>query len=151
MGNQIIQDYYVVFDATPADEHNKHFIQVGIAKKNAAHIYQLEKGSEYNIKYDESGKEIDVVKNSDSDISTKPTRATDKLPSQRKELEGSSFFGVVLLLTILIGGFTYFICKTFKKKKLNDAKNDMDHQIRRESLKVKRESIKRRQSLVKQE
>ena len=58
MGNQIIKDYYIVFDASPADEHNHHFIQMGIAEKNPDHIYELSAGSEFNIKYDPYGNEI---------------------------------------------------------------------------------------------
>ena len=40
MGNAIMDDYYAVFDLTPADERNENYIQFGIAKKVEGHEFE---------------------------------------------------------------------------------------------------------------
>ena len=52
MGNAIMDDYYAVFDVTPADERNQNYIQFGIGKKVANHQFERENGPVENIFYD---------------------------------------------------------------------------------------------------
>jgi hypothetical protein len=58
MGNAIMDDYYAVFDVTPADERNENYIQFGIGKKIAGHQFETEKDSESNILYNSNGEEM---------------------------------------------------------------------------------------------
>ena len=58
MGNAIMDDFYAVFDVTPADERNDDYIQFGIGKKVAGHKFEKEYGDVKNIFYDTAGHEI---------------------------------------------------------------------------------------------
>ena len=57
MGNAIMDDYYAVFDLTPADERNENFIQFGIAKKVEGHEFEYQLGAISNLNY-ANGNEI---------------------------------------------------------------------------------------------
>jgi len=59
MGNQMMKDYYVTFDATAADERNEDYITFGIAKKLANHTLVYQTGTNENIFYDDDGEEIE--------------------------------------------------------------------------------------------
>lgn len=47
LGNILMEDYYVVYDATPADEQGLDYIQLGLARSVDTLIYQ--EGAEVNI------------------------------------------------------------------------------------------------------
>lgn len=68
MGNALMSDYYAVFDLTPADERNENFIQFGIGKKVAGHVFEYESGSVSNIEYDADGNEIYTPIKHDEDV-----------------------------------------------------------------------------------
>ena len=38
LGNVVLQQYYLVFDMTPYDEHSLDYIQIGIGPKNASYV-----------------------------------------------------------------------------------------------------------------
>ena len=48
LGTPFLENYYVVYDVTPHDIHNKDYISIGIAKSNPA-FKGFEDGSKYNF------------------------------------------------------------------------------------------------------
>jgi hypothetical protein len=60
MGNALMDEYYAVFDVTPADEKNENFIQFGIGKKVSGHEFEKEQGPVQNIVYNSDGVEMTV-------------------------------------------------------------------------------------------
>jgi hypothetical protein len=46
-GNILMEDYYIVYDSTPADERGEDFVQLGIAKSIDVLVY--EEGAQVNV------------------------------------------------------------------------------------------------------
>ena len=61
-GNMMMEDYYVVFDATSADENNQDYIMFGIAEIVSSGTLSYQSGSLQNVFYYANGTEIDNTK-----------------------------------------------------------------------------------------
>ena len=109
MGNLLIQEYYVFFDATPMDEHGHHYIQVGIGKQNADDII----ANDYDKKID---------KDENDDMSTGSLDGhTGIVPEQLPDAVSASpalaiTIILLILLLVVIGGLIYY---KRKKARLN--------------------------------
>lgn len=95
MGNLMIQEYYVFFDATPLDEHGQHYVQVGIGRQNPDDVV---------------GKAYSDVVGGDGDVTTGIAgHGTFSLPM---EIAGSPALAIIIILLLLLAaagaGFFYY-------------------------------------------
>lgn len=145
MGNAIMDDYYAVFDLTPADERKQNYIQFGIGKKALNHQFDKEQGPMENILYDANGYESEPYYN--EPVETDPNHGARE--SMRKELD-SGFGTMMFMILISIFATVICLCHLRAKKKEEDIENDRKHSIRRSTLQAKKkeaENVQRRKSL----
>ena len=123
-----MEDYYAVFDLTPADERNENFIQFGIAQKVESHEFDYQSGPISNIHYDANGNEVYTPIPHDDTNNTETVDPNEQSPSPkrpRKNTESSSgsFFGVLVFTFVCIFGAVGLLKYNRKNQKELDAMN----------------------------
>ena len=135
MGNAIMDDYYAVFDLTPADERKQDYIQFGIGKKAANHQFEKENGPMQNIVYDSNGYETVPE--------TEPLEDDDMKDhhkeSMRKDLD-SGFGTMMFMIIVSVFATVVCLCHFRDKKKEEDIQNDRLYEQRRSTLDSRRSS-----------
>jgi hypothetical protein len=150
IGNQAMGDHYAVFDLTPADEEGKDYIQFGIAQKVDGHSFQYEQGSSVNIAYHADGTPYDPTEVVEEEVvDYNPFNDKPRDDNDVKAPEGGHASLVVMFLLIALVACCAAGCLRHlrKRKREQDEKNDMEYEIRRETLLARNASKKRRESL----
>ena len=118
LGNIFLASYYVVYDATPADEHGWDFLQVGIAPQAEAPPVLQEDEDTFTL---HDGKEYTL----DDDIPDDAGAETDGTGPAQPDGTGDDDDGeataivivVATVVLILAGGVGIYCCSKQRKKK----------------------------------